>query len=76
MVHGRLTSAGAKLSELVRRAKAGEEIVLTRRGKAVARLLPPPGKEDLLPRIGALKGKIRIADDFDALGSEWAEYSR
>ncbi|WP_348642356.1 type II toxin-antitoxin system prevent-host-death family antitoxin [Mesorhizobium sp. B2-3-11] len=52
------TAARAKLSELVRRAKAGEEIVLTRRGKAVTRLLPPPVKEDLLPRIGALKGKF------------------
>ncbi|MEI9422244.1 type II toxin-antitoxin system prevent-host-death family antitoxin [Mesorhizobium sp. Cs1299R1N1] len=51
-----IAAARAKLSELVRRAKAGEEIVLTRGGKAVARLLPPPVKEDLLPRIGALKG--------------------
>ncbi|PBC09110.1 type II toxin-antitoxin system prevent-host-death family antitoxin [Mesorhizobium sp. WSM3859] len=71
-----ITEAKAKLSELVRRANAGDEIVITRRGKAVARLLPPPAKEDLSPRIGALKGKISIADDFDNLGSEWAEYLR
>ncbi|UVK44806.1 type II toxin-antitoxin system prevent-host-death family antitoxin [Mesorhizobium sp. AR07] len=47
-----ITEARARLSELVRRAKAGEEIVITRRGKPVARLLPPPVKVDLLPRIG------------------------
>ena len=69
-----ITEARAKLSELVRRANAGEEIVITRRGKTVARLLPPPVTGDLLPRIGALKGKILLADDFDSLGSEWVEY--
>ncbi|MER8750110.1 type II toxin-antitoxin system prevent-host-death family antitoxin [Mesorhizobium sp. M1050] len=47
-----ITEARAKLSELVRRAKAGEEIVITRRGKPVARLLPPPVKVGLLPGIG------------------------
>ncbi len=33
-----ITEAKAKLSELVRRAEAGEEIVLTRHGKIAARL--------------------------------------
>jgi antitoxin (DNA-binding transcriptional repressor) of toxin-antitoxin stability system len=47
--------------------------MLTRRGKIVA-CLAPPASEDLLPRTGALRGKIRIADDFDNLGPEWAEY--
>jgi hypothetical protein len=28
--------------------------------------MPPADQEEFLPRIGALKGKIRIADDFDA----------
>ncbi|WP_192363569.1 type II toxin-antitoxin system Phd/YefM family antitoxin [Mesorhizobium mediterraneum] len=68
-----IAEAKAKLSELVSRAQAGEEIVLTRHGKVVARLVPP-ASPDLLPRIGALKGKIWIADDFDELGPEWDEY--
>jgi prevent-host-death family protein len=66
-----IAEAKAKLSELVRRMAAGEETMLTRRGKAVARLLPPAAP---LPRIGALKGKVRIADDFDELGPEWNGY--
>ncbi|MEW6631211.1 MAG: type II toxin-antitoxin system prevent-host-death family antitoxin [Pseudomonadota bacterium] len=70
-----IAEAKAKLSELVSRAEAGEEIVLTRHGKIAARLVPP-AKEDLLPRIGALKGKIWIADDFDELGPEWDEYMK
>ncbi|MBZ9679786.1 MULTISPECIES: type II toxin-antitoxin system Phd/YefM family antitoxin [unclassified Mesorhizobium] len=68
-----IAEAKAKLSELISRAEAGEEIVLTRHGKIAARLVPPLG-ENLLPRIGALKGKIWIADDFDELGPEWDKY--
>ncbi|QND59737.1 type II toxin-antitoxin system Phd/YefM family antitoxin [Mesorhizobium huakuii] len=48
-----ITEARAKLSELVRRAKAGEEIVITRHGKPVARLLPPPAQLGPQPRIGS-----------------------
>ena len=70
-----IAEAKAKLSELVSRAEAGEEIVLTRHGKVAARLVPP-ARENLLPRIGALKGKVRIADDFDELGPEWDEYRK
>ncbi len=42
-----ITEARARLSELVRRAEAGEEIVLTRHGKPVARIVPaaPPPDE-------------------------------
>lgn len=33
--------AKTKLGQLLHRVEAGEEIVITRRGKAVARLVPP-----------------------------------
>lgn len=35
-----VSDAKAQLTELVRRAEAGEEIVLTRHGKAAVRLVP------------------------------------
>ncbi|TIX43390.1 MAG: type II toxin-antitoxin system prevent-host-death family antitoxin, partial [Mesorhizobium sp.] len=35
-----IAEAKARLSELVSRAEAGEEIVITRRGKVAARLVP------------------------------------
>jgi prevent-host-death family protein len=70
-----IAEAKARFSELVKRAQAGEEIVVTRHGRPVARVMPP-AVEDELPRIGALKGKIRIADDFDAPLDEFAEYRR
>jgi prevent-host-death family protein len=35
-----VSDAKGQLTELVRRAEAGDEVVLTRHGKAVARLMP------------------------------------
>jgi len=35
-----VTNAKGQLTELVRRAEAGEEVILTRHGQAVARLVP------------------------------------
>jgi len=56
--------AKTHLSRLLQRVEAGEEIVITRGGHAVARLVPIGPK---LPRKpGRLKGVVRIRDDFDA----------
>ena len=57
--------AKTHLSRLVERAEHGEEIIIARSGRAVARLVPLEGLEK--PRVfGRMRGKIRIADDFDA----------
>jgi prevent-host-death family protein len=66
MDHINLYEAKTKLSELVDRAAAGEEIVIARHGRPVARLVayaPPPGKRR---KLGVLAGQGWIADDFDA----------
>lgn len=41
----------------------GEEIVISRRGKPVARLAPIPGRG---LKFGVLKGKLTVPSDFDA----------
>lgn len=53
------------LSRLITRAEEGEEVIIARAGKPVARLarLDPPTRR---VRFGVLKGKVRVADDFDA----------
>ena len=57
--------AKTHLSELVERAEAGEEIIIARAGKPVARLVPIEIKKE--PRkLGYLAGQIWVADDFDA----------
>ncbi|GAB4262328.1 MAG: hypothetical protein Kow00122_18820 [Thermoleophilia bacterium] len=57
--------AKTQLSRLVARAAAGEEIVIARSGKPVARLCPlaPAG---CTIRFGVLGRRIQLADDFDA----------
>ncbi|ESW92553.1 MULTISPECIES: type II toxin-antitoxin system prevent-host-death family antitoxin [unclassified Mesorhizobium] len=69
-----MAKAKAQLSELVKRAQAGEEIHLTRHGEVVATLSAPTRAGGSKGLFGALKGQIRIPDDFDELGPEWDEY--
>jgi prevent-host-death family protein len=56
--------AKTHLSRLLERVEAGEEIVVARAGKPVAKLVPYEGKRanDVW---GVWRGKVRIADDFD-----------
>lgn len=68
-----IAEAKAKFSELIKRAEAGEEISVTRHGKVVARVMPAPLDIELA-RVGGLKGKIWISDDFDAPLEDFAEY--
>jgi prevent-host-death family protein len=57
--------AKTHLSQLVDRATAGEEVVISRNGRPVARLVryEARGKSR---KLGTLKGRVRIAPDFDA----------
>ena len=60
-----LYEAKTQLSRLVDRALRGDEVVITRHGRAVARLVPAMSAR--APRkLGVLRGKIRVAKDFDA----------
>ncbi len=50
-----VTYAKSHLSQLLRRAEAGEEVILNRRGKPVARLvaLTPTEKQTLLANLNS-----------------------
>ena len=57
--------AKTRLSQLVDRAAGGEDVVVSRNGKPLVRitqLIEPKRRV----RFGLLKGKLRIAPDFDA----------
>lgn len=58
-------AAKTNLSRLLERAEAGEEIVIARAGKPVARLVPYVAER---PKrvFGSMKGEIIIHGDFDA----------
>ena len=57
-----------RLSELIRRVEAGEEIALTRRGKVVARLVPP-APEDAGQRARDAVATLRASRQGVSLGS-------
>jgi prevent-host-death family protein len=57
--------AKTQLSRLVDRAAGGEEIIIAKSGKPVARLVPYV-PEGVVRRPGAMRDKIRIKKDFDA----------
>ena len=64
-----VAEAKARLSELVRRAARGEEIIIARNGAPQARLIALPAKPTRIPGQGA--GKWTVNDDFnDALPPE------
>ena len=54
--------AKTQLSQLITRVEAGEEIVIARGGRPVARLVPLARKARV---IGRMKGRIVIHDTFD-----------
>ena len=57
--------AKTQLSKLIEEAAAGNDVVIARSGKPVARLTRlGPSKRKL--KFGVLKGKIKISADFDA----------
>jgi prevent-host-death family protein len=58
-------AAKTHLSGLVEEAAAGEEIIIAKAGKPVARLTALE-KPSIERAWGALKGSIWISDDFDA----------
>lgn len=65
--------AKTQLSRLVERAEAGEEVVIQRNGRPVARLVPMAEEPRSLASVrGAWRGHMRIADDFDELPGDIA----
>jgi prevent-host-death family protein len=72
MVVNTISEAKARLSELIDKARAGQEIIISRAGKPVA-VLTAFKKSERPRRPGALRGKIHIKDDFDRLPDDLAE---
>lgn len=57
-----VSDAKAQLTDLVRRAEAGDEIILTRRGQATVRLVPigqPASADERWALLEALRGTAR-----------------
>jgi prevent-host-death family protein len=67
-----ISEAKARLSALIEKVISGQEVIIGKAGKPVAKLVRYELREE--PRQpGALKGKIKISDDFDELPEDIAE---
>jgi prevent-host-death family protein len=55
--------ARGKIGSLIDRAEEGEEIIILRRDKRVARLVPIAKEKKLLPALGDFRDSIRVTGD-------------
>ena len=67
-----ISKAKAQLSALIEKVMAGQEVIIGKAGKPVAKLVRYERSTE--PRKpGALRGKIKISEDFDELPEDIAK---
>ena len=59
-----IVEAKNRLPELIRAVEDGEQVVITRHGKPVAQLAPPPERRQV--RLGGMKDRIQLLPGWDA----------
>ena len=57
-------AAKSQLSRLLDAAAAGEEVIIAKAGKPIAKLVPLNIRQEPR-RLGILAGRLRVPDDFD-----------
>ena len=67
-----LQAAEKNWAEILQKALNGEETIIERNGKPIARVLPYKAEEDW---FGMDEGKGWIADDFDETSEEFSRFS-
>jgi prevent-host-death family protein len=68
-----VAEAKAQFSGLVRRALAGEEIIIAKDHKPLVKLVPLIAPDQArLP--GSARGRVRLAPDFDATPPDFKDY--
>lgn len=59
-----VADAKNRLSELLRSVEAGEDVLITRNGKPVAQLVPPPRSRRKV-HFGTMRGRIHMKPGWD-----------
>ena len=52
--------ARSKFSSILNQVEEGDEVIIRRRGKEIARLVPPIGKGKRLPALKKFRGVIQV----------------
>jgi len=66
-----LEAGGGQLSELVDAAVSGEEIVIERAGRPVAKIVPVSEGPKKPRQLGTLRGKYNVPENFDDPLPDW-----
>ena len=61
-----IPAAKTQLATLIEQVEAGEEVLISRAGKPVAKLVPIRSDAKTRRVLGQLGGKLQIPEDFDA----------
>jgi prevent-host-death family protein len=69
-----LAQAGAQLDRLIQEVDAGAEVVITREGRPVARLVAATVDTATERVPGSAKGLFTVPDDFDAPLEDFSDY--
>ena len=72
MIVNTITEAKAHFSALIEKVLEGEDVIIKKAGKPVAVMGRYPDKQ-VQRTPGVLKGKIKIANDFDILPDDLSE---
>ena len=74
MIKVNIHEAKTHLSRLLEKVQKGEDVIIAKGNKPIAKLVLI---EELKPerKIGSAKGKVYIADDFDAPLKDFEEYT-
>jgi prevent-host-death family protein len=69
-----IADAKARFSELVQKAMIGDEVIIAKDNKPVAKLVPlvATGKAR---EPGSAKGQVWVAPDFDATPTDFGDYT-
>lgn len=65
--------AKTNLSRLVDGAVRGEPFIIAKAGKPLVKVVPLDQPDAPKPRIGFMKGRIKVPDDFDSLAQDEIE---
>ena len=67
-----ISETKSQLSALIKKVMSGQEVIIGKAGKPVAKLVRYE-RSDKPRHPGALRGKIKISDDFDELPEDIAK---
>ena len=73
MIQVKIHEAKTHFSKLIQKVTEGEEIVISKGNKPVAKLVKIPELEHKR-KLGSAKGKIKIAEDFNEPLEDFKEY--